>query len=301
MPIHRAFALLTLLVLPAAAAAQVVVDTVGSPSTSATLSNTARGNMFRVDSSRTLQQIEMYLGINLPAQNLSWSVYRHHSQYGPATLVWSSVVNTPATGSTWYGSGPIAVPLVAGNWYSFGVGWTGPITCYWLANGATPVSFGEWQSGRLFANPPPPSISFTGTDIAQFHQRVTTVPLAGVAVVGAGCTGSWPTPRLLLSAQPTHGTTPDLVIAGGEVFAPAVLAVAVGGTHTTPVPFLGCPVWLANVVAAVPLQLDVDGVASVPFALPATPALVGFPFSAQALLQDVAGPAMTNAIDVVVQ
>jgi hypothetical protein len=295
------FASLLALVSTALLPAQAAVDTVGSTATSAGGANIARGNLFRVDSSRTLQQIEMFLGITLPAQNLTWSVYQHHSPTGAATLVWSSTVNTPAAGTAWYGSGPIAVPLVAGNWYSFGVGWTGPITYYWLANGPTPVSFGEWQSGRLFANPPPPSISFTGTDIAQYHQRVTTVPLAGVAVVGAGCTGSWPPPRLVLSAQPTNGTTPDMVVASGEGFAPAVLVLAAGGTLATSWSFLGCPVWLANMVAAVPLQLDVTGAASVPLVLPATPAIVGFTFSAQALLQDVAGPALTNAIDVVVQ
>lgn len=121
-------------------------------------------------------------------------------------------------------------------------------------------------------------------------------------MVGTGCGGTVFPPRLVTSALVQLGTTPSLCIANGDPFAQAVIALGDTAPLTTPATFLGCPVWLPNIVAAVPLQLDSAGIAGVPMPVPSNPGLVGFRFSAQALLQTPSlGHALTNAVDMTVQ
>jgi hypothetical protein len=281
-----------------------VVDQVGGAASSLSGSNLARGNLFRVDSSRMLVGIEAYLALpGTTPRNLEFFVYRHHSAHGTGGLVWQGTVGTPAAGAArWHASGTIAVPLVAGNTYAIGVGWSGSATYYWNTATAfpTPVSFGAWVSGRTLTSPPPATLLFSHLDIAQFAQRLTTVPLPGVSLVGAGCGGILRPPRVVASTQLRVMSTTQFEVADGAPWAPAVLAFGLGPALSVPVPMFGCSTWLQSADACVVVMLSAAGDASLPVTVPFHPGLTGMLLTVQAA---VVGGAVdvTNAVEMTVQ
>ncbi len=279
-----------------------IVDTVGGTTTATARTAQGKANMFRVDTSSYLLNVEWYL--NVPGVELvTFFVARHHSRSGSGNLIWSTTVPVNGTGVGWYSSGPIAVPLIAGNHYLLGISWPGTLTYHYRTATAagTPVSFGAWVGAKTTTNPPASAYTFTGFDGAQYHQRLTTVPTQDVAIVGTGCAGSASiAPRLVASALLANGTTPLLEIVDGEVGTPAAFALGVGPTLPSPFPLLGCNLWLANVVLSVPTTLSATGTAQLPIAIPANPTLVGLPLSSQSLVATAAA-GFTNALSLTVR
>jgi hypothetical protein len=92
-----------------------------------------------------------------------------------------------------------------------------------------------------------------------------------------------------------------LQLVDGASFAPAVLALSDAQALSVPWSFLGCPVWLSNVVADVPVQLSLDGAYSLQLPVPPNPGLVGFRFAAQGLQLITPLLSFTNALDLTVQ
>ncbi|MBK8100362.1 MAG: hypothetical protein IPK26_24965 [Planctomycetes bacterium] len=277
------------------------VDTIGGTSSSMTSTGLADGNLFRIDTTCVLQRVECYLGLPAQTQTLTFFVYEHPSRIGTATRIWSAAVQVTGTGNGWYASPTIGVPMVAGNFYAFGVAYSGTATVYWQpwpATGNT-TSFGEWVSGKVSVNPPPPTLAFLGTDIAQFRQRITTTAQSGVRMVGDGCNSQGLPPRLVADGLLPIGASVSLHVTDGPTFAMALVGLALGPTSPTPQPFFGCSLWLTVIGPVLAVPLDLDGHGELPLAVPADPRLVGLQFSAQALVTG-APESVTNAVELTV-
>jgi hypothetical protein len=87
-----------------------------------------RGNVYQVDVSIPLKQIDAYLSIS-NATELEFFVYENSTATGTYTKIFSTTV-TSGTGAGWHSSGPIDVPLEAGKFYFIGTGWLGTVTYY---------------------------------------------------------------------------------------------------------------------------------------------------------------------------
>lgn len=274
-----------------------VVDTLGSTANPATTGQ-AKANLFAVDSSVLVIEMEWYLSIP-GADTLTFFCYRHHSRTGSATLEWTlPVAVTGGGGPAWYSTGPIALELAAGNHYALGVAFNSTLTYYFsVANGGAPVSFGSWQRGHTPQNPLPPTLSLTGFDGAQYYQRITTFPVTSVVPVGAPCAS----PRLVAAGFYSINASQTLELVGGSPSAFAVFALAVGPALPSPLPVFGCDLWLdLSQFATGGTFTDPSGYASLTLAVPNTPSLVGSTYTAQAL--DLGGPAtLTNAVQFTIQ
>src|SRR5688572_293059 len=117
-----AFLFTSLLTLPAQ-----VTETVGGTTSSPTLTNRAKASLFRVDTTVLLLELEQFLNVPGP-ETLTFFAYRHHSRTGASTLEWQHPVTVQGgIGPAWYSTGPIALPLIAGNHYVLGVAWAGSV------------------------------------------------------------------------------------------------------------------------------------------------------------------------------
>jgi hypothetical protein len=273
------------------------IDTVGGTNSQPITANTSKSSLYRVDSSRLLFTFEMYLSIPGP-DTLTFFAYRHPQRDGNATLEWT--LTMPVTGGggpQWYSSGPIALPLICNNYYLLGVAWSSSVQYYYnIATSGAPVSFGAWIRARTMTPPLPPTTLITGSDVAQYYQRLTTLPLTGVGCVGTGC-GSVP-PRLVASALPALGTTVNLHITNATPSVLGVYAFTFGTTLPAPVPLFGCSAWLnlAGTVISNALVLDGTGFGTLPFPIPANPIYTGTQLSLQAGV--LSNPiSLTNALD----
>lgn len=290
--------------LAAAPLAAQTIDTLGGPSNPAT-SGRAKANLFRVDSTVLLTEIEFWL--NVPgAETLTFFVHGHHSRSGAATLRFTQPVPVTGTGvAAWYSSGPIVLPLVCGNHYQIGVARTGTLTYNFtvVGSGGSPVSFGAWARGNTPSSPVPPTWTFSaGHDGAQYYQRLATFPIPGAAgCVGQPCAnGAALAPRLVAESLLSLGTTANLQLVDAQASSPAVLAFVQGTTLPASQPLFGCPLWLDTTSAVTTLAFTSGaGGFTLPVVVPQNTAFLGFPLAAQA---GVLGTfvSLTNALDLVV-
>lgn len=280
------------------------VETIGGTTTAPLRTNTSKASVIRVDSSVLLIDYAMYL--NVPGQEtLTWFLYRHHSRTGAATLEWTQqvTVNGTGVGPAWYSTGPIALPLIEGNHYMIGVGWPGSLTYHYTTSSAPlPLSFGSWQRAHTPGFPPASTYTIaSGIDTAVYYQQFTTVPFAGVDIVGTSCGATATLPRLVASGAPTLGATKVLDLVDATPNALGVVSLALGPTLPVPLPMFGCNIWL-NIngpLASTAVPLSATGTASLPMTMPANPAFYGIPMSAQAGVL-AASIQLTNALDLIV-
>lgn len=275
------------------------VETVGGMASQPVGGNFGKSSLYRVDSSRLLFNFEVHLNLAGP-DNITFFAYRHPQRDGNATLEWTLTVPvTGGGGPQWYSSGPIALPLVCNNYYLLGASWSLPTTVYYytvVASGS-PVSFGAWIRARTHTLPLSATTPITGSDGAQYYQRITTLPLGSVGCVGTGC-GSVP-PRLVASATPTLGTTVNLHITNASPSGLGVYAFTFGPTLPSPVTLFGCPVWLNLGGGAVTngTILDSLGFGTLPLSIPNNPSYTGMQLSLQSGV--LSGPSInvSNAVD----
>jgi hypothetical protein len=279
------------------------VDVVGGTSSAPTGANRAKASLYQVDTSIVLLEFEVWLDVP-GSDTLTFFAYRHHSRTGIATLDWTLPVTvTGGTGPGWYSTGPIALNLVAGNHYALGVSWVNNLTYYYsTATPPTPVSFGNWQRAHTInsATLPPTLTLPAGTDIAQYRQRLTSVPVTSVVPVGTGC-ASTPLglpPRLVADDFFAQNTTTTLELVDAPATAIGLFGVAPGGTLPVPLPLFNCSIWLdvSQPVATVVALTSATGYASLAIAVPANPLLTGQTFSAQGLVFGAAPTAVSNAV-----
>ena len=74
------------------------------------------GNIYSVATSTTLSEIKMYLSFT-GSRQIYWLVYESTTISGTYNKIHETNLTMPGAGETWYSSGPISVPLVAGNFY----------------------------------------------------------------------------------------------------------------------------------------------------------------------------------------
>ena len=280
------------------------VDTIGGATTAPLRTATSKASLFRVDTSVLLLDYEMYL--NVPGvETLTFFVHRYHSRAGIYTLEWTAnvTVNGTGVGPAFYSTGPIALPLVEGNHYQIGVGWPGSLSYHYITSATnSPVSFGAWQRAQTPGFPVPTSFSSpAGHDSAMYYQRLTTVPLPAVDIIGTGCAAGSLIPRLVASGVPTIGTTKSLDLVDAVANTLAVYSVALGHTTAVPTPLFGCDVWLDLLapIATSAVITSATGIAGQSLSIPADPSFLGVLLSAQAGVLS-AGIDMTNALDLVV-
>jgi len=147
-------------------------DTVGGTSLTKTYSPRMKGNFFHCTADRTLNQIEQYLTCGA-SQSLQFAVYESDSQLGTYSQIHLNAV-TSGTGTGWYGSGAISVPLVAGKYYCIGVAWALPATYYYNAIGSEAIGWGTKISAMsTIGYPAPSSVDYANSSLG-FYQRLTT-------------------------------------------------------------------------------------------------------------------------------
>jgi hypothetical protein len=127
--------------------------------------------------------------------------------------------------------------------------------------------------------PPPATFQIGGLDIAQYYQRLTTVPLASVVPIGTPCSGtSGLAPRLVGSHVPRIGSQMSLHLADAAPSVPAVYLIGVGRTLPTPIPVLNCLFWLnlaSGPVITTAVAVSASGEAVLPLAIPPDASLSG--------------------------
>jgi hypothetical protein len=166
----------------AASTAFATIDVVGDTSNSSGANPwDAKGNIYRVDQSVRLTQLESYLQFQ-GQQNIQYYVYDSPTDEGTYTRIHTNSVTHSGSGADWYPSGPLNVPLNAGRYYLLGFSFPSsvppPVTYYFGVGEQEAVSFGAQI--RAFAagvHPPGTTVFPAGNDQAIYHQRITTGPI----------------------------------------------------------------------------------------------------------------------------
>lgn len=150
---------------------------VGGLGSSSVLGPYFRANGFVADGDGTLVEFEQYLGL-AGACNLDFYVFEAPTPGGALTQVWRDTVVAPA-GTAYFNSGPMAVPIVNGNYYALGVGWNCTATYYWQSGGAWAgfdAGVGLFENNRWDNAYPGPSDFYTppntGTSSTTYPQRI---------------------------------------------------------------------------------------------------------------------------------
>lgn len=296
-----AFALLALTV-PAQ-----VIDTVGGMTTAPSGANRGKASVYAVTTSVLLTEFEVHLNVTAP-ETLTFFLYRHHSRTGLADLEWSLPVTVQGgIGPSWYSTGPIALPLVAGNYYMLGVAWAGTVTYYYsIGTGGSPVSFGTWERAHTLnatAIPTPTYTIAAGVDAAQYYQRLTTYPIPAVVNTGTPCSGTTLLPRLVADGFFNVGATTDLELVDTQASSIVVFGLAGGTALPAPLPLFGCSLWLdvTGPVVAVANVSSASGYTALPIAVPSNPLLAGQTFSAQGFVFGATTTDVANATTFTIQ
>ncbi len=297
----------TLLCLTSLAALPAqVIDTVGGTNSAPSGANRGKASLYGVNTSVVLIDFEVYLNVPGP-ETLTFFAYRHHSRTGIATLEWTLPVTVAGGGGpAWYSTGPIAQNLVAGNHYALGVAWGGTLTYYYsTATSGAPVSFGTWQRAHTLNNPLPATLTLpAGVDIAQYYQRLTTLPVPAVVNTGTGCSSTALVPRLVADEFFVLNTTTTLELVDTLPSAIGLFGLAGGAALASPLPAFGCSIWLdifSGPVVTLASLTSATGYANLPIAVPNNPLLSGSTYSAQGLVFGAVTIDVSNAVSFTIQ
>lgn len=143
-----------------------------------------RLNAFACTDSRILMQIEVYLGIS-ESTELQFLAYESESAAGPYSRVHSSTVVSSGTGTQFYSSGSIYVPLQAGNYYLIGAAWLGTARAYYTQTHPEAVAFGASVAGYAGSGYPAPETIDDTNSSSCYHQRLSTAESVGYAASGS--------------------------------------------------------------------------------------------------------------------
>jgi len=184
-----------------------------------------RGNVYRANTAAPLRSIEHLATINT-STTIEFFAYQGNDSSGSFSKIFSTS-KMSGTGSGWYGSGPIDVPMQAGKFYYIGMGWLGSVS-YFNDGGLTPLPaplpFGACL-GAAGANvyPPPASTTispagFLNSQAIEFGEIADveilsslqgTIPSAQNTIVhlqaiGGALPGTFPATLLISSNDPTR-------------------------------------------------------------------------------------------------
>ena len=150
-----------------------IEDTVGTSGQPSTGEARGRWNAYECTESRTLIQIEVFLGIS-ESTEIQYGVYESDSKTGTYTQIHSSTVTNSDTDPQFHSSGPISVPLEADMFYLIGAAWSGEATHHrGPAYGS--VSFGECWGQDTSLYPPPPTLTGPSTSWQPYYHKLTSI------------------------------------------------------------------------------------------------------------------------------
>lgn len=276
---HRYVMPLLLALVPAAAAHEPIVETVGAEAEKARGEGLVKANVFRVDRATTLVEAAVRLGFD-GRQELGFGVYAAADAEGPYMLVARSTRVVEGRGVDWYASGPLVAPLEAGAHCVVAVSFSGRATYFFEVGESQTTSFGEQVRALAGGRHPLPQMLPGGVDdLAIYHQRLVTRPLTPVDAeprelsVSAGGRQT-----LAVEMGAEHAGKPFVVFGTSSGTASSV---RVGGIDVPLVPDAYTSALLAwngtGPLDRVAGRLDQDGRAEVVFALDesTTPSLAG--------------------------
>ncbi len=150
------------------------IDIVGSTASSSSGTGRAKGNAYRVDINVVLNEVEFWLNFT-STQTLTYYVFDSPVEFGTYTEVYRDSETVTGFGAGWYSSGPLCIPLSAGQYYIIAVSWNGTLTYYYGSGDTQATSFGAHVHGYATGyDPLPASFQSTVNDQAIYHQRITT-------------------------------------------------------------------------------------------------------------------------------
>jgi len=207
------------------------IDVVGDTSGGSSGAGRAKGNSYRVDTSVVLNDAEFYLTFS-DTQTLTYYVFESSVEFGTYTEIHRNSQSVTGTGTAWYSSGPLSVPLAAGMHYIIAVSWTGTTGYFYGVGDTQATSFGAYVHGYATGyDPLPSSFSSTSNDQAIYHQRITTD-------VGTFALAVSPDPLV-------GGSTGTFSATNGDANTNTYLAYSMAGPGSTFVPFLNVTIDLA--------------------------------------------------------
>jgi hypothetical protein len=197
-----------------------VVDTVGG--TTSHIANHDYLNCFYVTDGTTLNQIEVYLGIST-SMSIEFVVYEGGASfYDQYNRIFSLTVASSGTGTKFYSSGPVYIPIQAGKHYMIGAICSGTVTSYYKS-GHTSPSFGSHVGYGYYNGFPSPSV-LTNTSSAAFafyHRYTSGVALnyegdiVSVAI-NLPTGGNWQTVNFSATTPVDTELTVDILPAAGS-------------------------------------------------------------------------------------
>ena len=150
-----------------------VVDTVGGTGTNAATSD-GYFNGFFVTKSTVLTQIEIYLGIST-STSIEFVVYEGSATFFDTyNRIHSSTLASSGTGTKFYSSGPISVPLQAGKHYMFGNTASDTVTQSFNSSSSSPSFANHTGWGTCSGYPSPGILSDVYNVAYTFYHRYTT-------------------------------------------------------------------------------------------------------------------------------
>jgi subtilisin family serine protease len=214
-------------------------DRVGTNASTFSGSSLVRGNRYYAARRTTLKEIKSFHVIGTSTQ-MRFAVYESSTPTGSFTRIYDGQPVTTGTGTGFFGSGPISVPLDSGKYYLIGAGWQGTVTYYNSTSSTTPVGFGSALAGFTSSYPPPASITISSTTTAFYYGAVVTtsgkfitVSNAAGDTLGGGFgnnhTVSITTAYLDVSGSPY---TAEIMVASNDTLTP-LMAVPVTVNLTT--------------------------------------------------------------------
>jgi hypothetical protein len=275
----------------------VIGGTANAPSRAAS----AKANSVGVTQSVILLKLEMWLTVP-QAETLTFFRYRHHSQTGTFVQDWTQQVKVAGSSTAqWYGSNPMAMPLIAGNFYLFGVSWAGTVTYYYsTASAGQSFSFGNWYSGRTPTGLPP-TIAMSGTDAAQYRMRFNTVPYTGVPQAGKPCKSAT-SPRLVPVEPASIGGHIRLDIAGASAQVPAIFCMSPGPLLPVSLSLFGCELWInPGILLTLGGATSTSGHLPLNVPVPQDPTLAGIQLAFQGVVAELPNLYLTNAANFTLQ
>jgi hypothetical protein len=150
-----------------------IVDTVGGSSDSIITINNYF-NCFLVTTETVLKQIEVYLGISTSV-SIEFVVYEGGALFGDQyNRIHSSTLAGSGTGTKFYSSGPVSIPLQAGKHYMIGVVCSGSAKKYYSSGHISP-SFGSHVGyGSYDGFPSPNTLTNISGSAFTFYHRYTS-------------------------------------------------------------------------------------------------------------------------------
>jgi hypothetical protein len=150
----------------------------GNPVSPVVGSNRQRGNVYQINQSTILRELEMYLEASAPT-NVDFFVYEGLASTGLFNRIFSSGPIPIPAGGQYHALDNIGVTMIAGRFYYVGLGWQGTAISYFDNAGPLPLptSFGSLVYGPTSSGgntyPPPASVNLTSTS-QYYPQRLTT-------------------------------------------------------------------------------------------------------------------------------